>query len=529
MKVYSIQAPDGKIIDIEGPEGATPQQLSQVAQEHLDRELYSPIKGMSGTEKFLVGTGKAFSDIGTGIKQRISELANIGAPSGQTDIQKQVSETRQLDAPLMQTGSGLAGDVFGNMAILASTARVPGVNTYRGAAALGGLAGLLQPTASHGETAINTGAGALLAPVAQAAGNKIAGLFTPKIQPLAEKTNVDLQSKGFVFPPSQVKPDSLIGQAAESFAGKISTKQLAATKDQELVNTLAAKAIGLPAGVEVTPTAITAAKKEAGAAFDAVENLSPDAKTAVTAWKEANSNANRAWKYYLRNPNPPPSDLKAAQALSKEARDWFGEIESAATQAGRSELVPELQAARVRYAKIGAVERAMNEATGTIDARILGKAAGSKATDELATIREFAKSHPTLTQTPEKRGGFLGASPLTWAASGLLGSAGGLAGGLTSVDPGGMTFNHQNAMLPGGLMALLPFMRAPVRQAILSQAYQKYMANPQTGLLNAMVPGTSSVAQSTLPYIQSQPFQMGGQALRRISPQMGLLAGQAEQ
>src|SRR3954467_4142703 len=58
-----------------------------------------------GATRFLAGAGKAFSDLGRGAGQLV----------GAVD-QKDIDESRRLDAPLMATGSGTAGNIIGNIA-----------------------------------------------------------------------------------------------------------------------------------------------------------------------------------------------------------------------------------------------------------------------------------------------------------------------------------------------------------------------------------------------------------------------------
>lgn len=64
-----------------------------------------PTAGMSGFDKFMAGAGKAASDVWTGAKQIVGAVP-----------QEEVDAAARRDAPLMNTGAGLAGNVAGNIA-----------------------------------------------------------------------------------------------------------------------------------------------------------------------------------------------------------------------------------------------------------------------------------------------------------------------------------------------------------------------------------------------------------------------------
>lgn len=197
-------------IDITGGTvGAAP-----TAEEMATLRAGLPTDGMSGIDKFRAGVGSALDAGYRGLKQfgtaAIGELAGdrTGLTDGQNFItdwaartgaeqQAENTEIQRLNAPLMDTGAGLAGNITGNVAMLVAPggvasmgARVPQLaaaapalttfgsamlpTTIRGSALAGGAAGLAAPVADGESRALNTGlgfgAGGLGAGVAQGAG-----------------------------------------------------------------------------------------------------------------------------------------------------------------------------------------------------------------------------------------------------------------------------------------------------------------------------------------------------------------------
>lgn len=163
MPIYTLQGPDGKTYKIEGPEGATAEQLAAVITGQRaptpKPEVPDFTKDMGKGELFLAGVGKAFADLGRGAGQLVGLV-------DRADVER----ARELDRALMNTGAGIAGNVVGNIAGLAPTVFIPGANTLAGSAAIGAAAGLLQPSASTGETVRNVAIGGATAPAAIALG-----------------------------------------------------------------------------------------------------------------------------------------------------------------------------------------------------------------------------------------------------------------------------------------------------------------------------------------------------------------------
>lgn len=186
MPIKRVQFPDGSIHRVEVPEGATNDQILAFVQsqhqqppqpsreEHyadLQRQAAqlpqsNPTDGMSGPEKFMAGVGKSVYDTGRGISQLFGGMSR-------EDVDRQ----REVDAPLMNTGAGIAGNIAGTvgqvvapggaairygsaaprLAAIVRSASLP--RTLSGMAAQGGLIGLLQQVGTEDSRAFNAGAG----------------------------------------------------------------------------------------------------------------------------------------------------------------------------------------------------------------------------------------------------------------------------------------------------------------------------------------------------------------------------------
>jgi len=164
------------------------------------------IKTGQGTERFLAGAGKFFSDTGSGVRQLAAAAVNPLArglthsaanPDGVDLINPDYEGEKaraKLDAPLMKTGAGIAGNMFANAVSLAlpgdavanlATKAVPlavgsraalmapsaaqAVATYGPTAVSSGALSALSPTTREGERGENVATGAVLGPLLQKA------------------------------------------------------------------------------------------------------------------------------------------------------------------------------------------------------------------------------------------------------------------------------------------------------------------------------------------------------------------------
>lgn len=228
MPIARFKFPDGRIGRFEVPEGTTPEQAQSMIEAHVysshqeeTAPSIDPTEGMSTGQKMLAGAGKAVVDTGRGAGQLLrhampdSWADNIGLPT-----QAEIDQAKELDAPLMQTGAGLAGNVAGNIGMMllpgaglksaGAAMNAPKVaslgellmapNTIRKGAAVGAGFGALQPTATDesalGQMAMGAAGGSLGAAIP----NTISRMFSPKTRPEA----LALLNEGITPTPGQI-------------------------------------------------------------------------------------------------------------------------------------------------------------------------------------------------------------------------------------------------------------------------------------------------------------------------------------
>lgn len=309
-----------------------------------------------------------------------------------------------------------------------------GVRVAGGAVNGAATAGLINPEAAQEGALI----GATMAPAVQVAGKagqyigeKAADKYAEAVKrykqraPLNETIEKAVEA-GYVIPPNMVKP-SLSNQVIESISGKQATQQIASTRNTEVTEKLVRKSLGIADDVPLSAGTLEDLRKTAGKAYAEVSNLSPQAAADLEALKVARNEAQGWFKAYNRSARP--DDLK----LAKEARALSDQLETAleshAAAAKRPDLIPALRDARKQIAKTYTVSRALNDASGTVDARVLGRMheKGLPLSDGLDVAGRFASAFPTIAKSPQQIGS-PAAHNLKSMASAIMGTGSGLGG-----------------------------------------------------------------------------------------------------
>jgi hypothetical protein len=339
-------------------------------------------------------------------------------------------------------------------------------------------------------------------PAAGELGSKfVAALRGKKLSPQMEQAVVQAREAGYTLPPTQAG-GGILNKTMEGLAGKLSTLQEASERNQDVTNRLAKKALGLSDDTNLTPEILENVRTTAGKAYDAIATLPKkeaivadstmnraavsaiDPKKMVYDLRVARKEADGYYNAYNRSAHP--EDLAKAKAFKAQATELENQLEKYATDLGKTDLLPELRNARQLIAKTYTVEKAMNRATGSVDAKELAKRLqkGKPMSEELKQAAEFAQAFPKAAQMPEKIGGTVGISPLDYALAGATGGISLLAG----EDERGSALNSAIAL---GL-------RPAARKAVLSNPMQNRLVQQQAapaGAIRQALPSADEAQQ----------------------------------
>lgn len=411
----------------------------------------------------------------------------------------------------MRAGSAAPGALgaVGNM----------GLRAAGGALAGGAAAGLVNPEDADSGALI----GGLL-PLGASLAGKLRNGATNLINGTPAPQNVidqirQARAAGYVIPPTQAKP-SLVNRALEGFSGKITTAQNASAKNQAITNELARNSIG---AADLTPAGLQQVRQQANAAYDVLGNSTPFVADQAfqTALNKAGASTAAMRNNFPELVNNEVDSLvtglmsrpqfeaqptieaikqfRADATVNKAALDpgkkALGKAQSSIAAAledlvdrnlaaaGDTTTLNAYRAARQTLAKTYDIEKALNPATGNIDAVKLAQALkkGRPLSGELKVIAEFASAFPKAAQSVERMGSLPGISPLDFGALGTMSAA------------------TANPALMAGVVA-----RPAARALTLSPLVQNNLMPGRPGLLNRT--------------LQNEDLQ---QFLYRSAPQLG--------
>lgn len=367
-------------------------------------------------------------------------------------------------APGVLTAIESAGFTAGQTAPgIAGTAANLGARAVGGAVTGGASAGLVNPEDAAAGVAIGAVTPAIVK-AAGAFGSALRGTqtATPQAMDAARKG----AQAGYVVPPEDIG-GGVVTKALSGLSGKVKTAQVASQRNQDVTNTLAKQALGLPANATLDVAALQGIRDTAGQAYDAMRSLgtvktSAAYDNALSAAESAFHGAAKSFPGLKRND---VSDLIAAmrqpsfdagdaidalkvlrgdtdkafaagdtelgRAYRKVTEALETELERYGASVGAPDLVKAFREARQTIAKTYTVQGALNAQTGDVAAGKLAArmAKGKPTTGELADIAEFAGAFPRATQTLKEAPKTL--SPLDFLGAAVgAGSTGNVLGGL---------------------------------------------------------------------------------------------------
>lgn len=280
-----LELPDGTVV--QGiPDGLTKAQITNklVAAGYggslassEDRAMADPTRDMSGFEKFRAGWGKKVADLGRGVQQIFTPdaptLSGLVTGDNRSAIQREIDESKRLDAPLMKTGAGFAGNLVGGLSMAAPAMMVPGLNTYAGAAAVGGAQGLLEPVQTGGSRPMNTAIGAGAGVVGQGVGNVIGRAIRPvqpTVNPERDRLVQMATQQGIPLRASQVtgsRPLEITESVLENLPFSSGPALAAKQAQAEAYNQAVLGTAGIR-GTAATPTSLATQKRALGSEFE---------------------------------------------------------------------------------------------------------------------------------------------------------------------------------------------------------------------------------------------------------------------
>ena len=309
-----------------------------------------------------------------------------------------------------------------------------------------------------------------------------------KLNAVRDDTLREGQAQGFVVTPGSVTPT--VGNILlERIGGKTRVEQLAGVRNQQVTDSLARRAIGLPDDAPLTRDTMRDIRaQEYAAGYAPLANIGrvvadADFKQALQDVTNAFTGASKSFKgaapqdvQKLIKPYS-VADFDAADAIAatrtlrENARNNFqkgegalGRAQIAVSNALEAQLERSLQAAnnsqaaalldgfrnsRKRMAVSHAIEDAIVEGTGSVDARKLASdfQKGKLLTGELETAAKFANTFRRVVTTPGAVG-TPAAQTFGGMGIGTRGMIGGVAGGAFGGGLGGVALGTAAAVAP---------------------------------------------------------------------------------
>lgn len=448
------------------PEAPEPwKRFKSVTQEKLASD---PTEGMSTTQRALAGAGKSFYDVARGAGQLVGLVSD-----------EDIESAAALDKSLMGTTAGTLGNIGGHVA-LSSAMGVP--QSALKAGLLGaGYAGL--QSGSPSERLFNAALAGGFGAGAQGLSNAVGAVARPSarahLTPTQSKVLDDAVKLGFKPTPGQVtgsRSAQVLEEGMKGIPSAMTPLQDITMANQKVMNRIALKAFG-QSGDNITAEVLDNAHSVLGKKYQAlsmVKNIDLDQAFASKVDELLTEATNTAASLQDKGSISVLREYKALAAqgqrldgrrvlndlkkLKKQAKDAYraanselgyvkenlagaleDAVESSLQAQGKQDVFKRFVDARQQYAKLFAVEKAVDLTKGNVSgaklADILQRDAkrtfGRRGSD-LDTAASFIKGFPPVISES-------GTAPRALAQYLLtLGLGGSMVGGLTTGDITGM-------------------------------------------------------------------------------------------
>lgn len=325
------------------------------------------------------------------------------------------------------------------------------------------------------ELNVSAGTGFMSAPVSKlgATGKKAAAEIANQAEnAVRDKTMRMAVDLGYTLDPALANPN-MANKLANRIAGATQVQRAAVFKNQKITNAIARAEIGMKPDQPLSLPEILQRKFEIEEPYREVAQISPLAEDTLKELQRTRLQARMMWQKSKKESDIDLMD-KAAE-LDKKGEALENKLESFATNAGKTGLVDELREARRLSSKAHVVLAALNKADGNVSSTVIGAMYDKgklKLTDGLEVIGRLENAMPQVMKEAAvtQAVGSQSFRPFLAAAAG--------------------TYGYQIGGAPGALLgASIPALGdIPVRAAMLSSPYQKFMDIPRYNTQQAGIP-----------------------------------------
>jgi hypothetical protein len=311
MPTYKIKAPDGNTYAIEGPDGATDEQVrEQVLKQHptaggaaapaaprrkltTDTSVPDPTEGMSFVEKALVGGASRVKGMALGAAQTL--LPKV--VEEKLGLQAAIDEQKRLDTPVNESGGGMVGNALVDMATFALPGGVVakaagkmlpgGLKLAQAYPKLAGLTGAAATSAAQSAAVDplasdeSLGTKSAMAAGGGAAGHTVGKLLTRAISPLGNAASTArqqmvklMEDNGIKLSGAQATGSPMLRQIEMGLKQNPLTKALMTAdspEQKQAVSRMFAKEVGAGGDAPLTADVVDAARRKTGGAFDTLK------------------------------------------------------------------------------------------------------------------------------------------------------------------------------------------------------------------------------------------------------------------